>query len=522
MGTYVNPGNAGFATIVADTYVDKTGIIALVNETLNTPRKLVCVTRPRRFGKSFAAASVVAYYSCGCDSADLFDGLEISRSQAYSKHLNAYNVVSLDMTEFRGFPSVAAAVRDVLLPELREILPTAGERQAGLETELNAALLDVVRHTGRKFVFVVDEWDAPLREALSEAAKEEWVMFLRRLFKNASFTAEGVAAAYMTGILPIKRYGTQSALSDFREFTMLNPGEYVRFIGFNEDDVARIAADSGMDIELLRSWYDGYVLPEAGHVYAPFSVMEACSRGQVDSYWVSSESFDSLRFYIDMDFDGLQQDIVQALGGAEIPVRTGKFQNDVSSVASADDVLTLLIHLGYLAYDFGNGTARIPNKEVGQELRNAVEESRHAEVARIVRESDNLLAATWELDSDAVAEAIGRVHNGYTAPLYYNGEQALRAVVKAAYISAADHYAQIDELPGGVGFADIAFIPKRASSAPAMIIELKWNETPEAAMAQMRERSYADALSGWGGPTLLVAITYDRKTKQHSCLIQEA
>ncbi len=527
MGMYVNPGNGGFAGILSDEYVDKTGLIALVNVVIGTPRKLVCSTRPRRFGKTFAAESLVAYYTCGADSRALFEGLDISSDPSFEEHLNAYNVVHLDMTGFRGADDVAAAVTERLVEDMRRELPDAPLRTDAIEL----ALVDFVAATGRKLVFVIDEWDAPLRERRSKESQEDWVYFLRLLFKNATFTADAVAACYMTGILPIVRYGTQSALSDFDEYTVLQPSAYSPYVGLTEEEVEELSARYRMDMEELRRWYDGYELPYVDkdtrerrvvRAYAPYSVMRACSRGEVGPYWVSSEAFAALRTYVDLDFDGLQQSIVQALGGARVPVRTGKFENSIHDVVSADDALTLLCHLGYLCYDAQTRTARVPNEEVRSELADAVSESRHPEVARIVRESDALLEATWDLDEDAVAEGVARAHDDGCAPAFYNNEQPLRAVVKSAYIAAADHYATIEELPSGRGLADVVYLPRRGDPAPALLVELKWDRKPDSAIAQIRHNDYPAALRDWGGPILLVGITYDRKSKRHTCRIEEA
>ena len=526
MGMYVNPGNEGFADIVAGEYVDKTGLIALVNRVIGTPRKLVCVTRPRRFGKTFAAESLVAYYTCGADSRELFDGLQISRDASFEQHLNAYNVIRLDMTSFRGDEDVAGAVTKRLLEDLARVFPDIPMRTEALEL----ALVDVVEATGRRFIFVIDEWDAPLREPRSTSWQKDWVYFLRLLFKNFTFTSRVIAAAYMTGILPIMRYGTQSALSNFDEYTFLTPDAYAPYVGFTEEEVEALAEQHHMDMDELRRWYDGYELPWFDpatdtrvdvRCYAPFSVMSACDRRRVASYWTNSEAFESLKFYVDMDFDGLQQAIVQAVGGASVPVRTSKFNNNLHDVSSADDVLTLLCHLGYLAFDERSNTARVPNEEVRAELRDAVSESRHKEVARIVRESAELLESTWDLDEEAVAAGIADAHDHGCAPGFYNNEQALRAVVRSAYIAAADHYSEVQELPSGRGLADIVYLPRRGDPSPALVVELKWNKDPESAIEQILDRDYPQVLRNWGGPMLLVGVSYDPKTKQHACRIVE-
>ena len=518
MGVYVNPGNEGFSQIVADEYVDKTGLIALVNRTIGKPRPLVCVTRPRRFGKSFAAQSLVAYYCRGCDSKPLFDGLDISRDPSYEMHLNTYNVLRLDLTSFTTVngddvvPALVSRVVADLADEFSDVVQHA---------ELDLALLDVVRFTGRKFVFVIDEWDAPLREAKgNETAKEQWVKCLRTLFKNASFTPDAVACAYMTGILPIKKYGTQSALSDFREYTMLDPDAYAPYVGFTEGEVRMLCERHDMDFVEMQRWYDGYELPGVGPVYAPNSVMESCRRHKFGSYWSSSESYTSLARYIQMDFDGLQMTVANLIAGERAPVNVLRFQNDMSVVESADDVLTLLAHLGYLAYDEESQTVIIPNEEVRLEYASTIRAGGSLELARMVAAADRLLQDTIEGNESAVAEGVARAHDSQLGPDWYNDEQALRFAVKLAYLTSVDKFALIEELPTGHGIADVVYLPKRYSRIPALLVELKWNKPVVSAISQIHEKRYPQVLVNYGGPLLLVGITYDTKTKSHSCVIE--
>ena len=521
MGIYVNPGNEGFATIVRGRYVDKTGLVTLVNRALDTPDRLVCVSRPRRFGKSFAAQSLVAYYCHGCDSRPLFSGLEVSRDPSFERHLNAYDVISLDITDIierlGAGSQVAPVIQRAVVDDLRGEYP-----EVVLDDDLGGALLAVCAHTGRKFVFVIDEWDAVFREAQQDAsAQRAYVGLLRSLFKSNTVTPRAIAAAYLTGILPIKKYGTQSAMNDFREYTMVSPAHFAPYVGFTETEVRELCGEYGMDFEGMQHWYDGYDLPGTGSVYAPNSVMQACQRRQLATYWTTSETYESLRLYIDMDFDGLQAAIVRALGGEELAVDPSSFQNDMVSIASVDDVLTLLVHLGYLAYDARQGTARIPNEEVRIEFRNALRQSHHSQIARIVRDSDALLQLILDGDEQAVAAAIAHAHDTGTAPAFYNNEQALRAVVKAALISAVDHYATIEELPSGRGVADIVYLPRLGTSWPALVVELKGNRTAQAAISQICDRDYPAVLRDWGGPVLLVGVGYDPKTKAHGCRIEE-
>lgn len=539
MGRHVNPGNEGFAQILKKKYVDKTGLIALFDDSLESMEKLVMVSRPRRFGKSYAAQSLSAFYSCGCDSRALFEGLDVAGREGWDAHLNQYNVVKLDMAgviEAVGTNDMVPELRNLLLNELREVLPDAGLGYAGTGSPFKAALWDVTKATGRKFVFVIDEWDAPYRLARgNKKAQNAYAEWLRGLFKDLTFTSEVVAGAYMTGILPIKKYSHQSAVSDFDEYTMLDPAKYTPYVGFTGEEVEGLCDEYCMDLSDVRQWYDGYRLgysedlgPGAKprfqmqevDIFAPYSLMRACQRHKVGSYWPSTETFETLREYVDMDFDGLQGDILHAVGGGSLRVDTGGFQNDLVSLQSKDDVLTLLCHLGYLAYDSETSKMLVPNEEVRRELRRAVESSSHKEVARIVRESIQLVSSVLAMDGEAVAAGIQRAHDATCAPLYYNDEQALRAVVRAAFIAAADEWARVEELPSGHGYADIVYVPKRGSSRPALLVELKWNKPVEAAIDQIHKRNYPDFLRNVRTPVLLVAVTYDAKTKVHSCHIE--
>ena len=515
MGIYVNPGDWAFRIALQGEYVDKTGLISLVNASIDTPARLICVSRARRFGKSYAAQMLTAYYSCGCDSRSLFENLEISGSPSFSKHINTYNVIRLDMTDVmqQGDDVVSTATR-LILDELK----TEFSGSVTSDT-LTLAIIQAVHASNQRFVFVIDEWDAPIRER-DEASTRRYVEFLRSLFKNASFTAEAVAAAYITGILPIKKYNTQSAMSEFREYTMLMPGPYAPYVGFTEGEVRDLCACHGMNFEELRRWYDGYELPDVGHVYAPFSVMRAIETGRVRSYWTSTASYDSVLTYIERDFDSLQNQIAQLVAGERLPVNTDKFSNDMREIHSSDDVLTVLAHLGYLAYDEESQTVRIPNEEVRREFVGAMEQGSHPEIMRMVSAADNLLQDTINGDEIAVALAVQAAHDSRLGPDWYNDEQALRFAVKLAYLTAVDKFAEIEELPSGHGRADVVYLPRRYSPLPAMVVELKWDKDPDSTLNQIRSKNYPKVLQAYGGPVLLVGIIYDSKTKEHTCRIE--
>jgi hypothetical protein len=520
MGNYLNIGNDGFEMIRKGKYVDKTGLIAFINSTLGTQRKLTCVSRPRRFGKSFAAKMLCAYYDKDCDSSELFGGLKIATDKSFEKHLNKYNVIYLDMTSFiseaEDMKKVLTDIRTSVIEEVRLAYPEVKPSE-----KLSLTLSNVAEATGNKFFIIIDEWDALFREAKNDTElQKEYIGLLRSLFKG-SLTDKMLIGAYMTGILPIKKYGTQSALTDFYEYTMLQPDPLEEYVGFTEQEVRDLCEPSKLEFEDLQQWYDGYCFGDDVHIYSPKSVMDAITRGRIKSYWTGSETYEALKLYIDMDEDGLKETIVQMLGGARHRIDTETFQNDMTTITCKDDVLTLLIHLGYLAYDENSESAYIPNDEVRREFVRAVKYGRHKEVAKLVQNSDRLLQATLAMDNETVANAIGEAHSAATAPLFYNDEQALRSVIRFAYISCIDEFLRLEELPSGTGYADVVYLPKKNSDKPIMLIELKWNKTAEGAIGQIKNKNYPQVLEGFGSDILLVGVNYDEKSKKHTCVIEK-
>ncbi|MBO4395164.1 MAG: AAA family ATPase [Eubacterium sp.] len=534
MGTYLNPGNSGFQTIIQDNYIDKTGLISVINKRIGSSRNLICVSRPRRFGKSYAAKMLCAYYDRSCDSHDLFADYIISRAPDYEKHINKYHVISLDITGFISnaetkkvpLSDIPIMIESALLKDIKHIYPEFGDI-----ADLNTCLLELVRRTDTKIVFVIDEWDSVIREAKEdEIAQRAYLNLLRGWFKNNNFTPEVVAAAYMTGILPIKKDGSQSAISDFNEYSVLQPGEFADYIGFTEDEVRELCDTNNRDYNRAKKWYDGYTMGHLHSIYNPYSVMMAVDSGKFTSYWKKTSAAESLMVYIDMDQDGLQDDIARLIAGESIEIDTDSFQNDVETFTCKDDVLTLLVHLGYLTYeevpdsydddDTVAGLVSIPNEEVRTEFEKMLRRSKHKSLIALVKRSDKLLADTIAENSEAVATAITEVHESEYAPTFYNNEQSLRYVIKMAYISCVDQYAKVEELPSGHGLADVVFLPKRRSTLPAMIVELKMNDSTSGAITQIKDKNYPAVLKQYGGDIILVGVNYDEKTKRHTCAIE--
>lgn len=524
-GMYLNPGNQGFTEIRRGIYIDKTDLISLMNQRIGTKDKLVCVSRPRRFGKSYAAQMLCAYYDRSCDSSVLFRDMKIEKTEGYLKWLNALNVISLDITGFissvrasgMSVSYVVRNIQDALKKELLEAYPDASGESTG------ALLSSVSRLYGDRFFFVIDEWDALFRDAATDyQVQDEYMNFLREIFKNGNVTADAIAGAYMTGILPIKKDGSESAISDFSEYTMLRPGPFFQYFGFTENEVEKLCHEEDVSFTEAQDWYDGYHDRSGESIYNPYSIIMACRYGQFDSYWRQSSASDILSDYIGMDFDGLSGCVASLLGGISVTVDTFSFNNDLTSLKNKDDVLTLLIHLGYLVYEWNDSTVHIPNEELRLEFARSVKEVKNTETLQRIRESEKLIMDTAAGKEEAVAAAIEKVHRTETTPLFYNNEQALRSVIKLAYFSYRDYYISMEELPSGDGYADIAYLPRRGSSLPALVVELKWNYDADTAISQIRRKHYPEVLLQYTSDILLVGISYNKNDpeKKHSCRIE--
>lgn len=528
MATYVNPGNQAFRRIDGPNYVDKTGMIRLINERIGKDDSLVCVSRPRRFGKSYAAKMLTAYYDCSCDSHELFDKKMIACSKSYLPHLNQYNVIYLEMTSFisevRTLRRPLIEVPEMIMEAVHDDLLRLYPDMPGLRTVNDELLYCAEKPGGKPFVFIIDEWDAIIREAKDdEEAQQAYLNLLRGWFKNGTFTPKAVAAAYMTGILPIKKDGAQSAISEFDEYSMIKPVFFGEYVGFTEDEVRHLCEKNGMDFKIMKQWYDGYAFKNVGPVYNPNSVMKAIRFGDFDSYWTETSAAEGLMDYISRGYKDLTKTIAELIGGIEARVGITGFANDLTTFRGRDDVLTLMIHLGYLAYDSEKKTVRIPNEEVKIEFQKAVREAKHEATMKRLEESDQLFLDTIHENADAVAAQIEKIHLEETVPLHYNKEDSLRSVIKLAYYTYRDHYVQFEELPAGEGFADVAYLPCHDSGWPALIIELKWNKSAKGAIDQILNKKYANVVENFGTDILLVGINYDKDApsgrRKHTCSI---
>lgn len=519
MGIYLNPNNVDFwQALNSKIYIDKTLLIEYSNSVIQTEQKFLCVSRPRRFGKSMTANMLSAYYSRGCDSKKLFCGLNIAKSDSFEKHLNQYHVIRLDIQKFANRTESVCDMLKLLQKKVIDELEQAFDFVIG-ETDLAFALEKIFYVTAQPFVFIIDEWDCILRDKKNgEESQKEYLDFLCNLFKGQGY----VALAYMTGILPIKKYGRHSAINSFYEYSMTCAEPISEFTGFTEYEVELLCKKYDLPFEEMKGWYDGYYLNGIS-IYNPKSVVEAVFRRQFYNYWTSTETYEALKVYIEMNFDSLRDKIIQLIAGERVKINIEKFQNDMATFRSADDILTLLVHLGYMTYDFQTKNIWIPNSEVMQEFINSIEDGGWEEVMKSIRISDELLLATLGCDEKRVAELIDAAHSENTSILKYNDENSLACVISLAYYSARKNYTIERELPAGKGFADLVFRPRKNTGLPAMIIELKYDKSAGSAIEQIKQRNYADCLKDHFGRVLLVGINYNKNNQQkhHTCRIEE-
>ena len=524
MGQYVNPDNSAFQVALnSEIYIDKTDFIAYTNKVLNTNNALICNSRPRRFGKSITANMLTAYYSKGCNSRQMFDGKKICQDSTFSEHLNRYNVIHFDVqwcrTNVKSAEETIDYIEKNIIQELHQLYPEVDLLHMHSLPDVLAFINNVA---GQKFIIIIDEWDALIRDdAQNMKVQERYIDFLRGLFKGTQPT-RFLHLAYLTGILPIKKLKTQSALNNFDEFTMLDAKVLSPYIGFTEDEVRILCRQYGRDFDEAKRWYDGYLLGKE-HIYNPKAIVSLMMWGEFQSYWSMTGTYESMLFLINRDFDGLKRAILTMLSGETVKVKTASYQNDMVSFKNKDDILTVLIHLGYLAYNKEDRSAFIPNEEIRSEFADAVEENQWTELTELLNSSARLLDATLEMEAETAAEIVEEIHMGYASGIQYNDENSLSSVISIAYLSAMKYYFKpVRELPTGKGFADLVFFPqKKYSDMPALLIELKWNKSADSAIKQIKEKNYTKAVENYCGEILLVGINYDKKNKIHQCIIEK-
>ena len=394
MGVYLNPGKQSFQMAInSEIFIDKTEMISHLNAVINTQQRFVCVSRPRRFGKTMAADMICAYYDREADSRELFEKRKLKTgwpqgvSRKWDEYLGAFDVIRVVMTDFM---KEGNSVSESLTKLSGRILDELAEDCPGIAYDREDFFFSLEKHyrkTGRQFVIIIDEWDAVFRIWKDDFAGQKiYLDFLRNWMKDKQY----ISLAYMTGILPIKKYGKHSALNMFTEYSMTFPRQLARYTGFTEEEVQKECERYGRDYNRIRDWYDGYevsdiIPPDPDHkelkatgqapsavrysLYSPLSVVEAMTTGVIMDYWNKTETYEALAEYIRKDYDGLKDAVALLMDGGRLKIDTSTYQNDMTTFSGRDDVLSLLIHLGYLGFDDERSEVFIPNREILDEFR---------------------------------------------------------------------------------------------------------------------------------------------------------
>ena len=526
MGTYLNPNNESFLKLVnSGKYVDKTGLIDLLNHRIDIPDdNFICINRPRRFGKSIAEDMISAYYSKGADSEKLFSPYKIAKTDSFKKCINKFNVLKIDMNAcFSFWKAIDSKEKGTFIGYLAEQVGNDFKKQYpdinfGKFNSIGTYIQRVYEETNQTFIIIIDEYDVLVREQVSGEEFDNYLAFLISLFKNSGLKP-AIALAYITGILPIIKDKIQAKLNTFKQYTMIDSGIFSGYIGFTSEEVKELCKKYGCSFTECKAWYDGYKLGEY-EIYNPEAVMQAVQNKSFKSYWSSTSTYEIISDKLQMNFDGVRDDVITMLSGSKVDVDVGMYHNTMSDFKNKHDVFTFLIHLGYLAYDSQNEQCYIPNREIYQEWQRAIcEDNNYSETNKIIEASKQLIKDTIAGNEDAVANALDVSHIHVASNRNYNNEDSLSSAIYLAFIYAINNYTIVKEMTAGKGFADIVYIPFK-NNVPAMIVELKHNASPESALNQIKEKRYFDSLSKYSGNLLFVGISYDEKTKKHKCKIE--
>ena len=517
MSEFIDYGNYDFRRVRNSDFVDKSGLIDFTNRKLDTEKSFICISRPRRFGKSVAAKMLYAYYDRSSDSRELFKGLEAEKAKDYETHLNKYPTIYIDWNWFsdEDKETVVKAAQKRIVADLKDTYPFLEEKES-----LKNALVEINKKTGDRFIMIIDEWDRLVREVGIDV-QTEYVNFLRSMFKS-NMANKIFLLVYMTGILPIIKTETQSALNNFEEFSVVDPGVTAKYYGFTRAEVEKLCKEHDMDIEQMRHAYDGYIIGDEKSMFNPNSVMMSISKRNYNSFWTRTASFTTIERYIKIDADSVREKIVRMLNGESVVVEVTSFRNDMKNVENSDDVLTLLVHLGYLSYDPDTQKVRIPDSEVAGEFRLAIGSAGWGEVSQAIKDSLKLLDKTVEGDNEYVSKAFDTYRFAASSILKYNDENSMACAIRLAYYAAISFYNIHREMPAGKGFADMVFVPLRNSTRPAIVVELKYDKTVKAAIDQIKKKNYPECLKGISNKILLVGINYDKAKGEHQVLIEEA
>ena len=513
----ITPINQFTKTTKEKYFVDKSEIIGKMNELVGTASQYVCITRPRRFGKTINAMMLACYYSKNANFKNLFDKLEISKSLSYLQHLNKHNVIYMTLNQIPSpnctYKEFISGYIDDLIGDLQEIFPNV---QIKNTSPIYKILAQVYNQTGQGFIFIIDEWDYIFNNNLfSEGERKKFLEFLRDLLKDKPY----VELAYMTGVLPIAKYSAGSALNMFKEYNILNDKKYDKYFGFTFDETKALCEKQNIvTFEELTSWYDGYKTCSGLDVFNPRSVVYALSDGVCQSYWTNTGPMDEIIYYINNDIDAVKNDVIQMVSGIPLEIKLKGYGAERKELNTKNQIFSAMTVYGFLSYH--NETLEIPNKELRIKFDEALEDKSMGAISELVLKSNEMLKATLRKDTETMEKLIQEAHDINIPIIKYNDENSLACVVTLVYLSARTKYKIVREMEAGSGRADFIFYPNDKSK-PAFILELKKNSTPEEALKKIKEKRYADALKDYTGQKLAVGISYDAKLKNHKIKIED-
>ncbi len=511
----ITPVNQFTKTTKEKYFVDKSELIERMNELVGTASQYVCITRPRRFGKTINAMMLACYYSKNSDFKTLFDKLEISKSGSYLEHLNKHNVIYItfnsNASDSKTYSDYIEYYKTRLIRDIIEAYPNVNTNDT-----ISEMLKQAYDETGGSFIFILDEWDYIFNNNLfSEDDRKKFLRFLEDLLKDKPY----VELAYMTGVLPIAKYSQGSALNMFREYNILNDRIYHKYFGFTLEETKKLCdKQHEVTFDKLKEWYDGYKTYLGDDIFNPRSVVCALSDGVCQSYWTNTGPMDEILYYINQDIDSVKNDIIQMISGIPLEIKLKGYGAEQKELNTRNQILSAMTIYGFLSYH--DETLVIPNRELRIKFDEALEDKSMGAVSEIVMKSNEMLKATLRKDIETMEKLIQEAHDINIPVIKYNDENSLACIITLVYLSARSKYKIVREMPAGIGFADFIFYPNDKSK-PAFIIELKKDSTPDEALKQIKEKRYPLALKDYTGTKLAVGITYDSKQKQHHVKIEE-
>lgn len=511
-------------------FVDKSKILNELVPLVEQGNNHICITRPRRFGKSVMAAMIGAFFSRGCESGEIFDSLNIADNVNYHSHLNQHDVIYIDFSEAanisRNYNDFITRIEKILSRDLHKAF-------RNVDFWENASLTEKLRivheETKTSFIFVFDEWDCIFhKKYITEDDRENFINFLASLTKGTGY----VSLTYMTGVLPIAKYSSGSSINHFMEYTMAVQPKYSEYFGFSDEEVDMLYArylkkepEPVIEREDLRIWYDGYFTAGGRKLYNPRSVILALSNNCLASYWTTTGPYSEISAYIVNDIDGIKKDVALMTAGEAVKSNVEEFAATAMQLSTKDEIFSAMVVYGFLNYE--NGKVHIPNKELMDEFAKTIRKEKSlGYIYNLANTSERMLRATLDGDTKTMEEILQFAHDTETPLLDYNNETELTAIVNLVYLAARDRYYVERECKAGKGYADFIFYPIQAND-DGIILELKVDDTPEAAIRQIRERNYVLKFQGkiaenrhHIGRILLAGIGYSKKKKEHHCKVE--